>query len=158
MEFLAVVELPTEETAEDAQAQGVGLADIGCCRQPEADLSQQNTSHNGRHQPDDHLDDIVSRTLPDGLVDKETTQPHHQQPEHHLPDTCDDVYRRIQADAPHVLPKPDCVSHRYEPSMTPISCHCLRISVTSFLASSAVTSNSSQSFSVSESMVKSPIA
>ena len=127
MEFFAIVKLSTEQTAEDTQAQGVGLADIGGGGQPVADLSQQHTSQDGGHQTEDHLEHFVGGSLTDGLIDEATAQPHHQQAAHYLSDACYDMQNRIQTDATQVAPKPRDVLH----STTFTFCHSLTISVTS---------------------------
>lgn len=151
---VAVVEPPAEQAAEDAQPQGVRLTDTGGGGQPVAHLPQYHTAHDGQHQHRDHAQHIVSRPRADGLVDEPAAEPYHQQAEHYLPDACHDAHRRIPADASRVTPQPRDIFH----STTSTFCHSAIISATSALASSAVTSYSSQSFSASASTVKSPIA
>ena len=92
MQFLAIIELATEQAAEDAESQRVRLPGGGHCGQIIVALPQHHTAYDGQHQPDYHPYNVVGRSRADALVYETLTEPHHQQAERHLPDAHYDAH------------------------------------------------------------------
>ena len=111
VKLLVAVELTAEQTAEDTEAQGVGLTHIGTDGQVIAHLSQDYPTHDGHHEQQHHTQHIVDSTRADGLVDEATAEPHHQQAKRHLTDACQNTEGHTQADAARLAPKPIYVFH-----------------------------------------------
>ena len=113
MQLVTVEELATKQATEDTQSESIRLTDACRCGQPETDLSEHDTTHNGQHEPKNHTEHIVKRTRTDGLVNKPLAKQYHQQSQCDLHNACHNTDRRIPADATRVCPQPDYVLHAF---------------------------------------------
>ena len=130
MYLFLVIELAAEQTAEHAQAYGVGLADAGLGGEQKIDLTQQDTANYGQHQPDYHDCYVIGGACADGLVYEAAAEPHHKQAQGYLGGACYDADCCVPADSLRVTPYPACIFHSITPSLVQLS----RVSFTSVRA------------------------
>ena len=130
MYLFLVIELAAEQTAEHAQAYGVGLADACLGGEQEIDLTQQYAAHYGQHQPDDHDGHVTGRSGVDGLIYEAAAEPYHEKAHGYLCGACHYADCCVPADALCVTPYPACIFHSITPSLVQLS----RVSFTSVRA------------------------
>ena len=113
MQFLLFKHLSAEQMAENAQADSRSLYSFRLYAPVVVNLSADDAANNCSHDVCHHQHDIGVRSRPDSHIDELFAKPHHQQTEHHTPDSRHDAQQHIHPDAHRVMPQPYYVSHLF---------------------------------------------